>query len=206
MNNFFKHSSSDESIKAVNIIWDWHMNLFKRYALGLPGTQFRNLMGIVWNNFIQGIVNPAAYAKTIYYMATKNPIIEEAGMIGAKGGFFTKATALARELPGMESLARKGFKSINPLSPEFVPIRLMRGLMSNMEDWGRIMSYIYHREQGWAPSMAMLKVMESQFDYNPQEYTAAVNFMRKYTMPFFAWTFNNLPYQLEALLKQPDRK
>lgn len=210
MNRYFKVAGgSDSSFEPVKKIWGAYMTMFKRYALGMPGTQARNAMGGILNSFYQGVVNPVHYGKAIkesFEAVLGGKVSEHLNLMqrmGA-GGIRTAEFGQLSRL-GRMNKAQRAFGHINPFGvrTENVYLKKMRQTMEIVESSLRLANFKHHLAAGWNPRGAALKVIESQFDYAPHAFSDFSNNLRANWFPFFSWTFNNLPYQAKKLLTEP---
>jgi hypothetical protein len=214
-NKYLKAVSSDAELNVFTKLNTKFLNVFKPWMLSWPGTQFRNMQGGIWNNFIDGIRNPLDYMR-----ASKELMAE--GWKYARGKPVSKWFADAMEngvldrgqfnmesLRSAESLMKKGMtpfykdpRSLNPLSSEFAVLRVGRGMMNPVENVLRYTAYKHYLKKGFNPRAAGLRVMASQFDYSPEVLSKFDKSMTQ-IVPFWRWTRNNIPYQLGKALERP---
>lgn len=139
-------------------------------------------------------------------------LFKEAYSLGVvKSGIFTKemswqADDVKRAHDALKGiLSKKGISFFIPISTRNAWIRLNHAMMSVVEDNVRLANYLFHRAKGWGPESAASKVLESQFDYDPQAMTALDRKLRRYYIPFWTWIRNNIPYQLKMLTQKPGK-
>jgi hypothetical protein len=111
------------------------------------------------------------------------------------------------ELP--EGLQRAGrvARAVVPFVPadEATSMYIQAGLATGgaVEGNARIAHYIAKRMEGLTPEQAAMSVKKHLFDYS--ELTDFERSTLKRVMPFYSWMRNNVPLQVESLLKQPGK-
>jgi hypothetical protein len=99
------------------------------------------------------------------------------------------------------SKAQRIGKAVNP-----VKSNLPRYAMEFVEDRIRGPLFLRGLKEGLSPEDAAKNVFKFHFDYAPM--TGFTNFERnvmKRIIPFYTWTRNNIPLQLEMMMKQPGK-
>ena len=173
-------------------------------------------MGGTWNAFLQGIWNPKEYMGTMWLQAeamlakAKGLPLPAKFVEGQRAGAFGRGVYSLETSPGMVKQLEAVLKSRSEraLKALWVPGLWKRGgqaMTEFIENNLRGTVYRHFRKRGWAPRNAAMKVIESQFSYDPEMYTHAVNWTRSNLIPFFNWTFNNVPYQLRKMVEQPGK-
>lgn len=222
----------DEAIRRIRqVIYDdqfladfqrtWS-RLLGKWKVGVtvvnPGYRLRNTISDMWNMFIspEGGVPLWAMGK---YGALAGDIIykkipagdkealrlfqeayEHSVMSGLFGGDIEKVLRTMRsgfkDEPGRE-FAKEGrlIKAWTTGATRF---------NRNAENWGRLTHYLYRRlHQGKSPAEAARIVRIAHFDY--EDLTPTERKIKGYLVPFYTWTRNNIPYQLQQMLSSPGR-
>ena len=91
----------------------------------------------------------------------------------------------------------------NPLSQEFILAQLGRKLGRFIEENDRLVTALYVLKQTGSMDEAIMGMKKVLFDYNNLS-NLEKNVLRS-IMPFYTWTRNNIPYQIEKMLEQPGK-
>jgi hypothetical protein len=205
--------------------YDPLQNFWKGWAMGAsPGTQFRNIVGNTWSNYLAGVKNksygisrkmmqnfdnPEALAQikiqTPYGVIDGNEMLADFinGGIMDKGlygkdidkGFAFLDTAVER---AKTSTIQKVFDpKYNPLTQK------MFDTQTQMENWAYLAHFVSKVEEGYNPFDAILSVKKHLFDYG--DLTQFEKKVLKRVFPFYSFTRKNLPLQLEYIIKDPQK-
>jgi len=192
------------------------MQLWKGYALFGPGYHFRNFISGLWVNHIAG-VNPARYmdankftfkikdmsGKPYAFQTATGQVFnsqEISNMLDTLG--IRNHGLYGGELAEMltEQMKRP---SLAPWKTNFVGLRLNRRLGMYVENHGRIAHFLDVLKKTGDPMEAAMSVNKHLFDYTMDlpKWERGV----QQVVPFWRWTRNNIPLQLELLVRKPGR-
>jgi hypothetical protein len=93
--------------------------------------------------------------------------------------------------------------SLKPWSPRFAPYQAVRTVNSWVEDAVRLGVGMDTLRYGGSVDDALARIAKSQFDYD--ELTQFERKWMKSIFPFYTWTRKNVPYQLQQIMKHPDK-
>ena len=93
--------------------------------------------------------------------------------------------------------------SLKPWSPRFAPYQSVRTVNSWVEDAVRLGVGMDTLRYGGSVDDALARIAKSQFDYD--ELTQFERKWMKSIFPFYTWTRKNVPYQLQQIMKHPDK-
>ena len=93
--------------------------------------------------------------------------------------------------------------SLKPWSPRFAPYQSVRTVNSWVEDAVRLGVGMDTLRYGGSVDDALARIAKSQFDYD--ELTQFERQWMKSIFPFYTWTRKNVPYQLQQIMKHPDK-
>tara|TARA_R110002020_G_scaffold187184_1_gene385398 strand:- start:419 stop:1585 length:1167 start_codon:yes stop_codon:yes gene_type:complete len=93
--------------------------------------------------------------------------------------------------------------SLKPWSPRFAPYQSVRTVNSWVEDVVRLGVGMDTLRYGGSVDDALARIAKSQFDYD--ELTQFERKWMKSIFPFYTWTRKNVPYQLQQIMKHPDK-
>jgi hypothetical protein len=189
----------------------------------------RNLQGGLFNNWLAGI-NPVRYPQYVpvrNYMRSYNKLLKQ-GLTPAQaakkvkdpiiklGGKNFKASELVEMANKNGVLGTTGMLDISMQRRIASDAgALKRGLDATVDFTGkeareiesflRMPVFMDGLAKGESPRMAMERVMKYHFDYNKEALTMFENDVMKRIIPFYTWTRNNIPLQLEQIGKQPGK-
>lgn len=147
----------------------------------LPGTGGERAAG--------DVLNPA---KTIEMLrAEGNSVADMANPLNVRGsGFGTNA-------------AGDGAGVLGPLRQESgnALVRYGQGVGELGDDLNRVSSFIAFRRQGYGAEQAAMKAKAAHYDYS--KLTDFEREAMRRVMPFYNWTRQNIPFQLQQLLEHP---
>ncbi len=210
----FKFMTNEETMSSFIKGYDKMLGFWKKNVTGIwPAFHTRNMVGGMFNNWLAG-VKFKRYAQwenilkggdnvlttelgTKYTGKQIKDIVERYGAIGQPGQM-----DVARTTQDMiDGLTRKGVKKgLHNIS------EAPRWAMEQVEDRLRGPLFLDRLIKGDTPADAAKAVFKYHFDYVPT--TGLTNFERLYMkrlFPFYTWTRNNIPLQLEQMMKQPGK-
>jgi len=201
---------------------------FKSFALATGGFHIRNLVGNLWLNQADGLWNPKRYVQAAAGLSGKMPQVElngtlhnwddiwrafeDAGLPGqgvfheASGprGYIAAAAREARKLdvPAAQRMAQRVLPTpTNPLAPVKAGFAASRAVGERTDTLSRMASFLHHLDLGEDFATASQSVRKALFDYG--DLTQFERSRMRPLIPFYAWTRNNLPRQLEMLANRP---
>lgn len=206
----------EQGLDELHYIREGARNFFNKYftspwkmakvVLRMP-TQFRNIIGNVILNDLQGAHPLPLYRPDVYARAARDLM---------KG---TGDVKLFRELTGLDTSTFVG----SELGKFFLPKTYDYNMLDNVlhafmanpisrnmanfyqfnEKWAKYAKFMYNREKGMGDLDAALDAVRATFDYN--DVSIFTRKMRETALPFFTWkakVFGQLP---EAFVKHPIR-
>lgn len=192
--------------------FDYAHGLWKGYAVLTPGFHARNFYGGVFNNWLAG-VTPTSYLKfrkldAAWRKATK----AGKALTGEDAAIMEKVLAtgalaeanFATEVARRETLTGLGHaQRANPFSRQFEPLQVNRFAGAKVEELLRGTLAYDVIVKGGTVDDALRAVHKFHFDYEDLSHFEK-NVMKR-VVPFYTWTRNNLPLQLEMMAKQPGK-
>lgn len=175
-----------------------------------PGFHLRNLMGDVYNNFLDGVVNPQVYEQAAKMIADK-------GNVAVRAGKFTFGKDDIRRLYDAMGLRTGFFRAETDVVPHGAS-RLtsavndaVRGASEKREDFTRMAHFIdaikKEAKKGGTEAevaqRAAQRVRKFNFDY--QDLTPLERSVMKRVVPFYTFIRKNIPLQLEMAATRPGR-
>lgn len=226
LDDTLKFLSQEETTNAMLRGYDKMIRFWKMNVTGIwPAFHTRNFIGGYFNNWLAGVKETRyldvermlqgsdhVMTSEIGTKISGKQLLDEAERFGVSGQ------------PGMMDVYRDVEDSINAVSatiPQFVEKGeykkaaqlakrkggdLPRWAMEQVENRLRLPLYLDRRLKGFSPEEAAKEVFKYHFDYVPK--TGLTSFERetmKRLMPFYVWTRNNVPLQIEQMLKQPGK-
>jgi len=91
--------------------------------------------------------------------------------------------------------------SWNPLSKDYGPVIFGQNTSKYISDSMRLANFIHLKAQGFSDADAALRTKQALFDYNALSPTEKK--ISGGLVPYFAWSRNNIPFQMKELLHQP---
>ena len=206
----------DALLKVDSLFTDQGLNKFLETATSITNmwkalvTSFRpvhyvnNLIGNVLNNSLAG-VGPTAYKKATTVLNRTfrgKPKQEDLDLIAdaMKHGVFGQVHSDEyRRLFGNQPASK--LRKAEKLVTDNKYVNFMRKWLGDSTDnWTRFAHFIAIKEKTGSSELAAKSVRKYLFNYGEQ--TTADRAMRL-LIPFWTWTKNNIPLQIENLLKQP---
>lgn len=174
--------------------WDKLLNIFKNTAILSPVFHARNFISSGAQNYVAGM-NPARYldaARAVY----ADPGAEVMGKSAARWRAMFEKNGITQG-----SLIGQNVGKTAILGAEKV-FDFNRKIGTQVERFHRAALFMDGVKKGMKPADAAERVKKFHFDYQDLTPTE-VGFRR--LVPFYAWTRNNVPLQLEMLLKAPQK-
>ena len=180
-------------------------NIWKSLATSFrPVHHVNNLIGNVLNNSMAG-VGVADYKKataSLLRIARKKPKQEDLNLIAdaIEHGIFGQVHSDEyRRLFGNQTASK--LRKAENLVTDNKYVNIMRKWLGDSTDnWTRLAHFVAIKDKTGSSELAAKSVRKYLFNYGEQ--TTADRAMRL-LMPFWTWTKNNVPLQIEHLLKQP---
>ena len=200
--------TNEETLNGFVKMYDKVLNVWKASVTGLfPAFHTRNYLGGTFNNYLGWTGSPITMVQE--NLLTNKVLSGKTGELVTKTG--TKYTTsqlldLAKRFgvkgqPGMADILRDSVSRFGKITTA-APL----AAMEFVEDRLRLPLFFNGIREGLDPAEAAKNVFKYHFDYNPA--TGLTDFERifmKRVMPFYTWTRNNIPLQIEQLMKQPGK-
>lgn len=199
--------TNDTSLKKFLNLYDKGQNLFKASVTGLfPAFHTRNLMGGIFNNYIAGVKNPAIYGQILDIL---RPGVEGTIKAGKKVYTYDDVRKLMKDhgvigQTGILDVPQFLQKEINPSVGSKIK-KAPAKVMGSVENFLRGSLFTDALKKGMSPEDAARKVIKYHFDYMPEGFTKFEGELMKRVIPFYTWTRNNIPLQLEQIIAQPGK-
>lgn len=199
-------------LEGVRGVWA-PMTLFS--PLGVIPTTLKNVVGNVFNNMLAGVRSPKFY-RIMMELQKRDSTLTEIVLNGKK-----YSREAIKKL--MDNMAVSGMdygtaeleaftKAYGKESPLFkAPLgigkyfRNMQHGYRLVEDNARGAHFLHMLDKGLDPMAARLSVRKYLFDYNVARMMPWEKNLRL-IMPFFSWTRNNIPLQLQSLISNPTNR
>lgn len=214
LNRSYQTLTNTEEISKFLKVYDGAQNWWKMWSLGArPAYHAKNTVGNLWNNYLAGVTTPKPYADAAAFQVK----LAKNNMNGSIAGYKTDELYDAMATRGIfgegqysgdiarnvEDVLKGG--SYNPftLSTRNPILRGGFKVGQTIEDNARIALFIDSLNKGKNFDEAASQVRKYLFDYgdlSPFERSTL-----KRLMPFYTWSRKNLPLQLEAIVRHPDK-
>jgi hypothetical protein len=214
LNRSYQTLTNTEEISKFLKVYDGAQNWWKMWSLGArPAYHSKNTIGNLWNNYLAGVSTPKPYADAAAFQVK----LAKNNMNGSIAGYKTDELYEAMATRGIfgegqysgdiarnvEDVLKGG--SYNPftLSTRNPILRGGFKVGQTIEDNARIALFIDSLNKGKNFDEAASQVRKYLFDYgdlSPFERSTL-----KRLMPFYTWSRKNLPLQLEAIVRHPDK-
>jgi hypothetical protein len=214
LNRSYQTLTNTEEISKFLKVYDGAQNWWKMWSLGArPAYHSKNTIGNLWNNYLAGVSTPKPYADAAAFQVK----LAKNNMNGSIAGYKTDELYEAMATRGIfgegqysgdiarnvEDVLKGG--SYNPftLSTRNPILRGGFKVGQTIEDNARIALFIDSLNKGKNFDEAASQVRKYLFDYgdlSPFERSTL-----KRLMPFYTWSRKNLPLQLEAIIRHPDK-
>ena len=214
LDDTLKSFTQEETMKGFVRFYDKALSFWKKNVTGVfPAFHTRNFMGGSFNNWLAG-VEPLDNALTWKILQGSDDIIKtKIGTEYSGKQILDLAEKFGvRGQPGMMDVYRQvegAIEEITATNLKKVGIKASnapRWVMEFVEDRLRLPVFINRLKKGYSPAEAAKDVFKFHFDYLPE--TGLTSFERLYMkrlIPFYTWTRNNVPLQLEMMMKQPGK-
>jgi hypothetical protein len=206
--------TNEETLGKFLKLYDKSLALWKANVTGMfIAFHTRNAIGGTFNNWLAGI-------KAVDQLDTERILQGSDHLIKTDIGTVYHGQAV-RDLaerfgvmgqPGQMDVYRKSEEMINELGAtgmKWAKLKLSyapRFAMEQVENRLRLPLFINRIKKGYSPGDAAKDVFKFHFDYMPE--TGLTPFERtamKRIFPFYVWMRNNVPLQIEMMLKQPGK-
>jgi len=209
-----KFLTNEEAMAGFIKAYDWLLSRWKVNVTGIwPAFHTRNFMGGSFNNWLAK-VNPIDYVTTEKILRGSDEIIKSKIGVEYSG---KQILDLAERYgvmgqPGMMDVYRgvdDAIKELTARNIKKVGIKASnapRWMMEQVENRLRLPLFINRLKRGYSPAEAAKDVFKYHFDYVPR--TGLTPFEQTYLrriIPFYVWTRNNVPLQIEMMMKQPGK-
>lgn len=208
---FIKIMDPDEMSTLLSL-YDEYLHLWKVNALAwYPGYHLRNVFGNILNNYAAGVKDPRVYNHALQATFNRsggniklpNPVELPDGRVVS-----TLTYSDLRDLAARHGARGQG--QYGTLRAEDA-INLQRTRPSDyafmvqelQEDWTRMAHFLDRLLKGDSPVEAAQSVKKYLFDYSPHGLTEFERDVMSRIIPFYTWTRNNIPLQLEILFTKP---
>jgi hypothetical protein len=196
------------------------MQTWKGMALMGPGYHTRNFVSNMWANFVAG-VSPVRYADAMHLL-WRNRNAKKTGT-GLTGSYITRdgiefteegliqimqemgimnAGQIAGELAD-EYMGHLAKGRLGKFNSQFTPFRWNRKVGMVIEDQARVAHFLDVLHKTSDPREAMMSVNKHLFNYNKDLPRWEKNMQN--IVPFWRWTRNNIPLQIQNLVQHPGR-
>ena len=214
LNRSYQVLTSNEEINKFLKVYDGAQNWWKMWSLGArPAYHAKNTIGNLWNNYLAGVTTPKPYADAAAFQVK----LAKNNMNGKIAGYKTDELYDAMATRGVfgegqysgdiartvEDVLKGGSSNPFTLSTKNPILRGGFKVGQTIEDNARIALFIDSLNKGKNFDEAASQVRKYLFDYgdlSPFERSTLKRFM-----PFYTWSRKNLPLQLEAIVRHPDK-
>lgn len=199
--------SNDEATNAFIRTYDKVLGFWKGAVTGyFPAFHTRNAIAGIFNNWLAGINNPQ-----IYLDAEK--ILQGAsGSITTKAGKVISYDEIRRLVKDFGVTGQTGYLDVaNYLQTKINPTLATKlrdapsKVMGAIENRLRTPLFIDGLKNGLTAEQAAKRVIKYHFDYMPEGLTGFEKTIMRRLIPFYTWTRNNIPLQLEQIIMQPGK-
>ena len=210
IDSMYKSYFSDKALNEVKTVYDKLLNAWKGSVTSIfPAFHGRNFLSNLWQNYVGGVKNPAAYTEA---MKIRTKV--------ASGGTLSKSEQAIWEKftkQGLAGYGQFGYDVSKHIEEELVPRtslqKLGKAIPGTMEagrevgeiveDTARLAHFIDKTKKGFSDTVAASSVRKYLFDYS--DLTPFEKNVMKRIMPFYTFSRKNIPMEIEALLTQPGK-
>lgn len=214
LNRSYQTLTSNEEINKFLKVYDGAQNWWKMWSLGArPAYHAKNTIGNLWNNYLAGVTTPKPYADAAAFQVklAKNNLngsiagykVDELYDAMATRGVFGEGQYSGDIATTIGDVLKGGSSNPFTLSTRNPILRGGFKIGQTIEDNARIALFIDSLNKGKNFDEAASQVRKYLFDYgdlSPFERSTL-----KRLMPFYTWSRKNLPLQLEAIVRHPDK-
>jgi len=214
LDDTLKMLTQEDTMKGFVGFYDKALSIWKGHVTGWhPAFHTRNFIGGSFNNWLAG-VKAVDNTDTWKILLGSDDVIKT--QIGTE---YTGKQILdladrfgVRGQPGMIDVYRQVNQAIEEITARNIKKAAIktsnapRFVMEFVEDKLRLPLFINRLKKGYSPAEAAKDVFKFHFDYVPT--TGLTDFERLYMrrlIPFYVWTRNNIPLQMEQMMKQPGK-
>ena len=207
----YKVLTNEESLKVFVRAYDKLLSFWKGTVTGyFPAFHTRNAIGGSFNNWLAGIKNPLRYKQTRDILTGKNKTYKNALGETIKGSELMRQAERFGALgqPGMMDVMKTSQKEISKLGKgKFIKqaAGYPRIMMEYVENHLRMPLFLDRWMKGDSFEEAAKWVFKFHFDYMPEGLAGFERVAMRRLIPFYVWTRNNVPLQIEMLMKQPGK-
>lgn len=214
LNRSYQTLTSNEKINDFLKIYDAAQNWWKMWSLGArPAYHAKNTIGNLWNNFLAGVTTPKPYADAAAFQVklAKNNLngtiagykVDELYDAMATRGVFGEGQYSGDIATTIGDVLKGGSSNPFTLSTRNPILRGGFKIGQTIEDNARIALFIDSLNKGKNFDEAASQVRKYLFDYG--DLSPFERSTMKRLMPFYTWSRKNLPLQLEAIVRHPDK-
>jgi len=214
LNRSYRAVTNPEQMHNFLKVVDGATNWWKMWSLGArPAYHAKNTIGNLWNNYLAGVVNPKVYGEAAAFQVK----LAKNNMDGTIAGYKMDELYEAMSTRGVlgsgqysgditrtiEDVLKGG--SYNPFTLSTRNPILRGGFKAGqtIEDNARIALFLDSVKKGKSFDESASQVRKYLFDYG--DLSPAERGVAKRFIPFYTWSRKNLPLQLEALVRHPDK-
>jgi len=188
---------------------------------GIPNVGYttRNALGNFWNNYLGGVLNPVRYmdSAALQKLAKSDEVLTgRLGKLAEQLGTESTGKAVMEKLNKLGATGTGYFygdisKTMDKLTTNPTKLRKLmdvmydipRNMNSSIENNARLAHILDRLGKGDDVEKAVSSMEKYLFDYT--DLTDFENKVMKRIIPFYAWMRKNLPLQMEAIVKQPQK-
>ncbi|MDD5220149.1 MAG: hypothetical protein PHV11_06265 [Candidatus Bipolaricaulis sp.] len=206
--------TNEESMKGFVGLYDKALGIWKKNVTGMwPSFHTRNFIGGFFNNWLAGVRAIDNIDAWKILNGSDDIIKTEIGTkYSGKQVLDLAERFWVRGQPGMMDVYRSVNQAVEEVTARNIKkigikaSNAPRFAMEFVEDRLRLPLFINRLKKGYSPAEAAKDVFKFHFDYLPE--TGLTAFERLYMrrlVPFYVWTRNNVPLQIEQMMKQPGK-
>ena len=216
VNRSYKSLTNQQEMGKFLQVYDGALNWWKMWSLGVrPSYHTKNAIGNVWNAYLGGLKNPKTYGEAGVFQ-TKLARNDLTGKIAGKPveelyeAMATRGVFGEGQYGGTE-FARTLERELSPIKPTDIITPSTRNVVlragfkvgQTVEDNARIALFLDQVKKGASYDQAAKHVQKYLFDYG--DVSQFEQGVVKRVLPFYTWSRKNIPLQLEALVRHPER-
>jgi hypothetical protein len=194
--------TGDQSLNKFIRFYDKTLGFWKATVTGwFPAFHARNAMGGTFNNWLAGVKDPRVYKETADVLRNKKGFIT----IKGKKVSYEEIKKMMKEYGVID---QQGYLDIaDYIARDAAPLgsKIPYKVMNVIENELRGSLFIDSLKKGLSAEQASKKVIKYHFDYMPEGFTKFERDVMRRVIPFYTWTRNNIPLQLEQIIMQPGK-